>query len=52
MVEDDVMDVCCETVVACVELEVCDCLFSGLIFVVFPCSFNVKTRSKVKKYVI
>jgi hypothetical protein len=37
----DVMEVCCKAVVACVELEVCDCFFSGFIFVVFPCSFNV-----------
>jgi hypothetical protein len=33
MVKDfDAMEVCCETVVACVEPEVCDCLFSGFIF--------------------
>ena len=37
----DVVEVCCETVVTCVELEICDCLFSGFVFVVFPCSFNV-----------
>jgi hypothetical protein len=42
MVEDfDAMEVCCETVMACVEPDVCDCLFSGFIFVVFPCSVNV-----------
>jgi len=42
MAEDfDVMEVCCETIVTCVELEICDCLFSEFIFVVFPCSFNV-----------
>jgi hypothetical protein len=35
------VEVCCETVVACVEPEVCDYLFSGFIFVVFPCRFNV-----------
>ena len=35
------VEVCCETVVTCVELGICDCLFSGFIFVVFPCSFNV-----------
>jgi hypothetical protein len=29
------MEVCCETVMGCVEPEVCDCLFSGFIFVVF-----------------
>jgi hypothetical protein len=28
----DVAGVCCETVVACVEPEVCDCLFSGFMF--------------------
>jgi hypothetical protein len=27
--------VCCKTVVACVEPGVCDCLFSGFVFVVF-----------------
>jgi len=37
----DVVEVCCKTVVTCVELEICDCLFSGFVFVVFPCSFNV-----------
>jgi hypothetical protein len=42
MVEDfDAMEVCCEAVVACVEPEVCDCLFYGVIFVVFLFSFNV-----------
>jgi hypothetical protein len=42
VVEDfDVVEVCCETVMACVELEVCNCLFSGFIFVVFPCRFDV-----------
>jgi hypothetical protein len=42
LVEDfDVVEVCCETVVACVEPEVCDCLLSGFIFVVFPCGFDV-----------
>jgi hypothetical protein len=42
VVEDfDAVEVCCETVVACVELEVYDCLFSGLIFVVLPCRFDV-----------
>ena len=25
----------------CVEPEICDCLFSGFVFVVFPSSFNV-----------
>jgi hypothetical protein len=25
----------------CVEPEVCDCLFAGFIFVVFPCRFDV-----------
>jgi hypothetical protein len=42
MAEDfDGMEVCCETVVTFVEPEICDCLFSGFIFVVFPCSFNI-----------
>jgi hypothetical protein len=42
MVEDfDVMVVCCETVVACVEPEVCDCMVSGFVFVIFPCAFDV-----------
>jgi len=42
MAEDfDVMEVCCDTVVTCVELEIFDCLFSGFVFVVFPYSFNV-----------
>jgi hypothetical protein len=34
VVEDfDVVEVCCEIVVACVEPEVCDCVVSGLVFV-------------------
>jgi hypothetical protein len=37
----DVIEVCCETVVACDELEVYDCFLSGFILVVFPCSFDV-----------
>ena len=42
MAEDsDAMEVCCETVVNCVEQEICNCLFSGFTFVVSPCSFNV-----------
>jgi hypothetical protein len=33
MVEDfDTVEVCCETVVACVEPEVCDCVVSGFVF--------------------
>jgi hypothetical protein len=32
----DVMEVRCETVVMCVEPEICNCLFSGFVFVVFP----------------
>jgi hypothetical protein len=40
MAEDfDVMEVCCETVVTYVEPEICDYLFSGFIFVVFPILF-------------
>jgi hypothetical protein len=36
MAEDfDAMDVCCETVVTCVEPEICNCLFSGFVFDVF-----------------
>ena len=37
----DAVEVCCRTVVTCVELEICDCLFLLFVFVVFPCSFNV-----------
>ena len=37
----DAVEVCCKTVVTRVEHEICDCLFSGFVFVVFPCSFNV-----------
>ena len=36
----DVMEVCCETVVTCVEPEICNCLFSGFIFV-FTYGFDV-----------
>jgi hypothetical protein len=42
MVEDfDAVEVCCEAVVACVELEVCDCVVSWFVFVIFPCGFDV-----------
>jgi len=42
MAEDfDAMEVCCTTVVTYVEPEICNCLFSGFIFVVFPCGFDV-----------
>jgi hypothetical protein len=42
MVEDfDAVEVCCEMVVACVEPEVCDCVVSGFVFVIFPCWFGV-----------
>ena len=37
----EAVEVCCETVMTCVEPEICDCLFSGFVFVVFPCGFNV-----------
>jgi hypothetical protein len=38
VVEDfDAVEVCHETVVACVEPEVCDCVVSGFIFVVKKC---------------
>jgi hypothetical protein len=41
MVEDyDVVEVCCETVVTCVEPEVCDCVVSGFVVVIFPCGFD------------
>jgi hypothetical protein len=44
VVEDfGAVEVCCETVVACIEPEVCDCLFSGFNFVVFACRFDVLT---------
>jgi hypothetical protein len=37
MVEDfDAVEVCCETVVACVKPEVCDCVVSGFDCVIFP----------------
>jgi hypothetical protein len=39
--EFDAMEVCCETVVACVEPEICNCLFSAFGFVVSPRGFNV-----------
>jgi len=42
MAEDfDAMEMCWKTVMTCAEPEICDCLFSGFIFVVFPSSFNV-----------
>jgi len=37
----DAMEVCCKRVMSCVKSEVCNCLFSRFIFVVFPCGFNV-----------
>jgi hypothetical protein len=38
----EVVEGCCETVVACVEQpEVCDCVVSGFVFVIFPCGFDV-----------
>ena len=37
----DVIKVCCEAVVTCVEPEVSDCLSAGFVFVMFPCRFNV-----------
>jgi hypothetical protein len=50
MVEDfEEVEVCCETVMACVEPEVHDCLFSGFIFVVFPCRFDVLPLGKLRK---
>jgi hypothetical protein len=42
LVEDfDVGEVCCKTVVACVEPEVCDCMVSGFGFVIFPRGFDI-----------
>jgi hypothetical protein len=42
MVEDyDAVEVSCETVVACVEPEVCYCMVSGFVFVIFPRGFGV-----------
>jgi hypothetical protein len=35
----DAMEVCCETVVTCVKSEICDYLFSGIIFVLFQFLF-------------
>ena len=49
MVEDfNVMEVCCTTVVTCVEPEICYCLFSGFIFVVVCLSLfnNINMRGK------
>ena len=37
----DAMEVCCETVVSCVNSEVCSWLFSRFILVVSPCGLNV-----------
>ena len=37
----DAIEVCCETVMSCVTSEVCNCLFSRFIFVVYPYGFNV-----------
>jgi hypothetical protein len=36
----DAVEACCVTVVACVEPEVCDCMVSGFVVVVFPCGFD------------
>jgi hypothetical protein len=42
MVEDfDVVEVCCKTVVACVESEVCDCMVYGFVLVIFPRGFDL-----------
>jgi hypothetical protein len=41
MAEDfDAMEVGCKTVMTRVESEICSCLFSGFIFVDFPCGFD------------
>jgi len=37
----DAMVVSCETIMSCFESEICNCLFSGFIFVVFTCEFDV-----------
>jgi len=38
IVEDfDAVEMCCKTVVTCVELEICDCSFSGFVFVLMFC---------------
>jgi len=45
MAEDfDAVEVCCETAVTCVEQEICNCLFSGFMFLVFPSGFDVIVR--------
>jgi hypothetical protein len=36
----DAVEVCCETVVACVEPEVCDCVVSGFVFCFFQVSYQ------------
>ena len=33
----DAVEVCCETVVTCVELEICNCLFSRFVFILMFC---------------
>jgi hypothetical protein len=53
----DAVEVCCKIVVACVEPEVCDCMVSGFVFVIFPCGFDVLPlclpgRSSVVSFVL
>jgi hypothetical protein len=43
----DVVGVCCETVVACVVLEVCDCMVYGFVFVIFSRGFDVLLLSVI-----
>jgi hypothetical protein len=54
MVEDfDAVEVCCETVVTCVEPEVCDCVVSGFVFVTFPRGFDVLPLCLIRlKYIL
>jgi hypothetical protein len=42
MVADfDAVEVCCKTVVACFEPEVCNCMISVFVIVIFPRGFDV-----------
>jgi hypothetical protein len=45
MVEDfHAVEVCRKTVVACAEPEVCDCVVSGFVFVIFPFGCDVSRK--------
>ena len=37
----DAMEVCCETVVTCVEPGICDCLFSGFVYNIYYSTYNI-----------